>query len=161
MRELIERVDVLIEASRPRALEQLGIDAQEVLSIGRAGVWVSITGHGRHGLHRNRVGFGDDAAVAGGLVAWDNGEPYFCADAVADPTTGIVAATAALDALATGGRWLLDIPLAGVARHLAGPTLPVPADVRASEPVAREPSGDGPDLGAHTAEVLQHLGIRR
>ena len=67
-------------------------------------------------------------------MAWDGDEPCFCADAVADPTSGLVAAAATLDALATGGRWLLDVSLAGVARHLAGPTLPVPGDTPVAEP---------------------------
>ncbi len=160
LKALLLRADVVIEASRPRALEQLGIDARHVLATGRPRVWVSLTAHGRTGDDRNRVGFGDDAAVAAGLVAWDDDEPCFCADAVADPTSGLVAATAALNALATGGRWLLDVSLAGVARHLAGPTLPVTDDTPVADPGAREPAGPGPALGAHTAEVLDQLGIQ-
>jgi hypothetical protein len=159
LRRLLERAHVVIDASRPRALEQLGIDARRLLATGRPRAWVSITAHGRAGVDRNRVGFGDDAAVAGGLVVWEEGEPCFCADAVADPTTAVVAATAALGALATGASWLLDVSLAGVARHLAGPTLPVPDGVRADAPSARAPAGAGPALGAHTADVLDRLGI--
>ena len=56
------------------------------------------------------MGFGDDAAVAGGLVCWDGGGPVFCADAVADPASGLVAAAAVLDAL-RWGRWLLDVSM--------------------------------------------------
>src|SRR5205823_4315254 len=58
---LIGRADVVVESSRPRALAQLGIDALTTA----AQVWVSITGHGR--AQPMAVGFGDDAAVAGGL----------------------------------------------------------------------------------------------
>jgi hydroxymethylglutaryl-CoA lyase len=43
----------------------------------------------------DRVAFGDDAAVGGGLVVWDADGPCFCADAVADPVAGLVAAAAA------------------------------------------------------------------
>ena len=46
------------------------------------------------------VGFGDDAAVAGGLVAWDDAGPVFCADAVADPATGLVGAAGRRERLA-------------------------------------------------------------
>ena len=86
-------------------------------------MWISITGYGRSDAAGERVGFGDDAAVAGGLVVWDAEGPCFCADAVADPTTGLVAAAAALRGLAAGGRWLVDVALRDVAAELAGPTL--------------------------------------
>jgi hypothetical protein len=59
-------------------------------------VWTSITGHGRAGAAGDRVAFGDDAAVAGGLVRWAADTPMFLGDAVADPLTGMVAAAATL-----------------------------------------------------------------
>lgn len=160
LHELLARADVVIEGSRPRALEQLGVDAASLLARSDGPrAWCSITGHGRAGSGRDRVGFGDDAAVAGGLVAWEGGEPRFCADAVADPATGLVAAAAILDALAAGGAWLLDIALAGVAAHLAGPTLPVPAGVVAAPAVAPRHRGRATALGADTATVLAGLGV--
>ena len=83
-------------------------------------MWLSITGHGRGEPQRDWVGFGDDAAVAGGLVAWtDYRQPCFLADAIADPLTGIAGAVAIQHALAAGGRWLIDCNLAGVAAHVA------------------------------------------
>ena len=158
LRRLVLAADVVVEASRPRALRGFGLDAPEVLATGRPRVWVSITGHGREGSGAGRVAFGDDAAVAGGLVAWDaRGEPVFCADAVADPLTGVTAAVAALDALRDGGRWLLDVPMAGIAARAAGPTLPVPAGVEAAAPRARPPSAAAAALGADTAAVLAEL----
>jgi len=157
LRSLIERADVVIEASRPRALEQLGLDAASMVSTGRTRVWVSITGYGRRADVRQRVAFGDDAAVAGGLVAWNHVGPCFCADAVADPATGLVAAAAALVALLQGGRWLLDVPMAGVAAHLAGPTIAADLSTVACPPVARQPPGPAPRLGAHTAGLVGEL----
>ncbi len=127
--EMLSDADVVIESSRPRALAQLGIDAWALAARGPR-VWVSITGYGRTGPDDNRVAFGDDAAVAGGLVARDAaGDPVFCGDAIADPASGLVAATAALAALATGGRWLIDVALTGVAAYL-GPTGTADADTR-------------------------------
>lgn len=114
----IAEADVVIEASRPRALAQLGIDAEALVRSGGPRVWLSITGHGRDS---NRVGFGDDTAVAGGLVTWRDGEPRFYGHAIADPCTGMVATSAVLDALARGGRWLLDVAMARVAASLAAP----------------------------------------
>ena len=117
--DLLRTADVVVEGSRPRALEQLGIDARALLEHGPR-VWLSITGHGRDEPQRNWVGFGDDAAVAGGLVAHtDDGTPCFLGDAIADPLTGIAGAAAVLDALKAGGRWLIDCNLAGVAAHVS------------------------------------------
>jgi hypothetical protein len=114
LQPLIDGADVVIEGSRPRALEQLGID----MSAPR--VWLSITAHGRNEPNRNWVGFGDDAAVAGGLVArQDDQTPCFLGDAIADPLTGLAAAVAVRDSLQHGGRWLIDCNLAGVAAHVA------------------------------------------
>jgi crotonobetainyl-CoA:carnitine CoA-transferase CaiB-like acyl-CoA transferase len=112
---ILAEADVVIEASRPRALQQLGIDAATVEG---PRVWVSITGYGRAS---NRVGFGDDCAVAGGLVDWadDGTTPQFVGDAVADPLTGVAAAAAATQALQAGGRWLLDVALARVAASVS------------------------------------------
>lgn len=162
LRSLVLAADIVIEASRPRALEQLGIDAEQVVRDGPQ-VWVSITGHGRDDAHREAVAFGDDAAVAGGLVAWgDDGRPRFVADAVADPLTGLVAAAAVLDRLREGGRWLLDVSLAGVAAHIAGGSVGDSwlrgkvAD--AAPPRARRPTGVAPALGADTEAVLRELG---
>ena len=76
-------------------------------------MWIAITAHG---WHTDRVGFGDDCAVAGGLL----GEgPCFLGDALADPLTGLEAALAALDHQARGERGLIDQPLARVAASYA------------------------------------------
>lgn len=118
LRSLLQDADVVIEGSRPRALEQLGCAPGDLAD--RPGrVWLSITGHGRSGTDRDRVGFGDDAAVAGGLVAWTGDGPVFCADAIADPLTGLVGASAVLDAVAAGGGVLLDAALARTAAWAA------------------------------------------
>ncbi len=133
LRELVRRADVVIEASRARALAQFGIDGrEEVGADGGPQVWVSITGYGRLGARtpEDRVTFGDDAAAAGGLVSGGDDGPLFCAGhAAADPLTGLTAAGACVDALRLGR--------ARVPRYLHGrrrprtspavPTLPAPA----------------------------------
>ncbi|MEY2418346.1 MAG: hypothetical protein QOG90_1026 [Actinomycetota bacterium] len=110
---LIADADVVIESARPRALEQRGIFAR------RAGVhvWASVTGYGRTS---NRVAFGDDAAVAGGLVRYTpDGTPRFKGDAIADPLTGRATYEAIRDALTRDEAVLLDVAMAGVARDFA------------------------------------------
>ena len=130
LRQLVRNADVVIEASRPRALRRMGIDGEAELShVDGATIWISMTGYGRTPPGGEWVAFGDDAAVAGGLVVTDERRPCFCADAVADPATGLAAAAAALRAIRTGGRWLLDVAMADVAGQLAGATLPVDPDL--------------------------------
>jgi hypothetical protein len=142
LRALVRSADVVIEGSRPRALEQLGLDAEALVADGGPRVWISLTGHGRTGPERDWVAFGDDAAVAGGLVVRDDSGPLFCADAVADPISGVVAAGAALEALASGQRVVLDVALSAVAAACAGPTLAVPPDASPAAPrVVRTVSG--------------------
>lgn len=154
---LLRRADVVVEASRPGALEQLGISAEALLSeVDGPRVWLSITGYGRAAPGRDWTALGDDAAVAGGLVATDEQGPCFVADAVADPGTGLVAAAAALRALKGGGRWLLAVAMAEVAAQLSGPTLPVDPDLLAevAPPRSRPPTAQARPLGADTHTVL-------
>ena len=156
LRRLIGASDVVIEASRPRALEQLGIFAsRELLAEPGPAVWISITGYGRDGAAAGRVAFGDDAAVAGGLVVCDTDGPCFCADAIADPMSGIVAASAARLALQSGHRWLLDVAMAGVAADVAGPMLDAGAiAATAAPPSARQPGKPAAPIGRDTRAVL-------
>lgn len=114
--DLMASAAVVIEGSRPRALDQLGIGPASVLARSPATVWVSITGYGRTGPWSNRVAFGDDAAAAAGLVARAlDDRPLFCGDAVADPLAGLHAAVAATAMLAAGRGGLVDVALRDVA----------------------------------------------
>ena len=153
---LVAAADVVIEASRPRALESLGIDATALVSTGPA-VWVSITAYGRAPGERDRVGFGDDTAAAGGAVLHDDRGPCFCSDAVADPLTGLAAAAEALDALHSGGRWLLDVALARTAAAVAGPQVEV-AGLEPCPPPTPASRGTAASLGADNDRVLGALG---
>ncbi|MGF7236450.1 MAG: CoA transferase [Frankia sp.] len=161
---LVARADVVIESTRPRALAQLGIDAWAVVAARPGVTWVSVTGYGRDtDGGPGAVAFGDDAAVAGGLVAWDDypaggatpgsdaaahdgsavghggagaggqrsaGRPVFCADAIADPLTGLYAAAAARASVAAGGGHLLEVSMSAVAAHAnaSGSAGPGPAE---------------------------------
>ncbi|MFJ8816543.1 CoA transferase [Amycolatopsis thermoflava] len=156
---LIEAADVVIEGSRPRALRQLGIDADEVLARARDKVWISITAYGRTGPWANVPGFGDDAALAGGLLAFDpvTGVPAPVGDAIADPVTGVNAALVAVACRMAGGSWLADLAL----REQIAATVDVPGEPgplgEVAGPVARTPAGRAPELGADTERVLAEL----
>ncbi|WP_416958890.1 CoA transferase [Streptomyces sp. Agncl-13] len=115
--EIVAEADVVIEASRPRALRRLGLRAEEFLAARPGRVWVGITGYGRE---NDRIAFGDDASVAGSLTGVDaNGDPVFLGDALADPVTGVFAAHAVARSLAAGGGELLCVSMAACAATLA------------------------------------------
>jgi len=138
LRAIVGRADVVIESSRPRAMEAFGIDPEQFVAARPGRTWISITGYGRRSAWSNRVAFGDDAAVAGGLVAHDDDmAPVFCADAIADPATGLIAALAAVASLISGGGRLVEVAMAGTAAYLAAP-----GDGPASEhPITRDAHG--------------------
>ena len=165
LRGLLAAADVVIEASRPRALEQLGVGPAVIQAEQPALTWVAITGYGRTGPWCNRIAFGDDGAAAAGLVACDeSGDPVFCGDAIADPITGLYAAAGALAGLAGGGGFTVDVSLREAAAHVASTPAPLPATAvtpAAAPPRARTPSGSAPAFGEDTDRVLRELGIRR
>jgi hypothetical protein len=157
---LVERADVVITAARPRALQQLGLASRGGGDPGPGPqVRLSITGYGTAGASADRVAFGDDAAVAGGLVVWDDRGPCFCGDAVADPVSGLAGAVAVLAALERGGRWLIDVSMADVAAACLreGPLPDGPAPVGTSvDPggPAVDPVGTSVDPGGPAVDPV-------
>jgi hypothetical protein len=119
LRELIAGADLVLEASRPRALRQLGIDAESVVSSGTS--WLSITARGRGS---DTIGFGDDVAACAGLVVRDGDDLLPVGDALADPLAGVTAAAAAFDALRAPESRLIDVSMLHVAAETAGPVAP-------------------------------------
>ncbi|TDV55980.1 CoA transferase [Actinophytocola oryzae] len=154
---LVDSADIVLEASRPRALARFGLDAAASAASGT--VWVSITAYGRDS---DRVGFGDDVAAANGLVVHgEDGTPYFCGDAIADPLTGLVAAELAMTAPRDGAGVLYDLAMADVVASTVDATgrgAPVPAGVPVASPTPRASRVPAAPGGAHTAEVLRELG---
>jgi len=151
LRKIVKEADVIVEGSRPRALRQLGVDAETEVENGK--VWVSITGYGRTGPRSKGVAFGDDAAVSGGLFLKD--PLSFIADAVADPSAGLLAAVIALSALESEKGWLIDVPLAAVANWICG-IGEVPKESErdvVAEPRARKIKTKAPEIGQHNSEL--------
>lgn len=156
--QLLTAADVVLEGSRPAALARRGLSPLDV--AGRPGrVWLQITAHGAESAC---AGFGDDAAVAGGLVGYDDGgEPVFCADAIADPLTGIEAAAAVAVSMARGGGEVITVALAAVAATYAA----LPEHARDGEVPALPPPRPrietiGPALGADNARIGELLAAR-
>lgn len=118
----IGEADVVIESTRPRALAQLGVDAERWIAARPGRTWCSITGYGRAAPQCNWVALGDDAAAAAGLC-WclpPEEAPLFVADAAADPLGGVHAALAICAALRRGGGELLDVSLCATAARCIG-----------------------------------------
>lgn len=179
LRALLLQADIVIEASRPRALRQLGIVAEALLAERPQLTWLSITGYGRDAANEQAIAYGDDAAVAAGLSYWQQaagGEPLFCGDAIADPLTGLHAALAAWATHRAGGGKLLSVSLCEVIRSCIAFNAPTSladartraqqwlqvlrdADVQIALPRARAENGAAPILGADTAAVFAELGI--
>jgi crotonobetainyl-CoA:carnitine CoA-transferase CaiB-like acyl-CoA transferase len=155
LRPLLEAADVVIEASRPAALIRRGLGPEQI--PGRDGrIWLRVTGYGTSGERADRVAFGDDAAVAGGLV----GEGVeFIGDAIADPLTGLAAAEAVLDSLRRGGGEIVEIALAEVAADYAA--MPLSVGPESVEPLKiPEHSGSAPALGADNRRVRELIEAR-
>jgi hypothetical protein len=125
---LVDSADIVIEGSRPRALRRLGILREDF--VARGGIWTAITAHD----DPDRVGFGDDAAVAAGVAAhmarvW--GAPMFAGDAIADPLTGLHAALATWQMWRQRRSGLVRLSLAGTVAFACG------EDAAAAEEVYR------------------------
>jgi hypothetical protein len=173
---LLDAADVVIESSRPRALAQLGVDAEAFVAARPGRLWLSLTGYGRDDPPPGRVAFGDDAAVAAGLAhaVADADGPLFCGDAIADPLAGLHAALALWAYWRRGRGALLDVALRDVAAHAfaAAPVEgfavegePEAAIVRVgacaervAAPRARRPARPARALGADTDALRRELG---
>jgi hypothetical protein len=158
LRELLAVADIVIEGSRPAALARRRLGPDDVAP--RAGrIWLRITGYdGCSG----RPAFGDDAAVAGGLVAGSRQAPVFCGDAIADPLTGLEATLAVTESLGRGGGELIEVSMASVAAAYAAlPTVPTVCAHPAPPPPAPPASKSASDLGADNDAVRRVVSERR
>ena len=176
---LIAKADIVIEAARPRAFVQLGIDAGAMVAAKPGMVWITITGHGATGEAADWTGFGDDCGVAGGLsgalsgalpgaMGEASGSVGFVGDAIADPLTGIAAARAAWQAWSSGSGGRIGLAMSGVAAQALAQEQAFDAELlhrelatwgaangRAFPKVAaREPAGVVHSLGADNARWL-------
>jgi hypothetical protein len=150
LRELLAVADIVIEGSRPAALERRGLGPDHVAP--RPGrIWLRINGY-----DDPRPAFGDDAAVAGGLVGAAVDGPVFCGDAIADPLTGLDAALAVVESLGRGGGELIHMSMAAVAATYAAlPVVESVAEHPAPSPLPPPASGPAAELGA------DHDAVRR
>jgi hypothetical protein len=158
VRKLLGVADIVIEGSRPAALQRRRLGPDDVAP--RPGrVWLRITGYDEHS---GRPAFGDDAAVAGGLVGAGIGGPVFCGDAIADPLTGLEATWAVTESLTRGGGELIDVSMAAVAAiYAALPTMASVCTHPAPPPSAPPACTSAAELGADNDSVRSLVSERR
>lgn len=179
LQRLIDQSDIVIEGSRPRALRQLGVIAEDCIARRPGLTWISITGYGRGDPEGGWTAFGDDAGVAAGASALLHeltGTPLFCGDAIADPVAGLHATLAALAAHRAGGGVLCSVPLRDAVAQCLRFAQPADAatlrqrwehwahEARASgldstPPVARHPRSRATELGVDTGATLERWGV--
>jgi len=124
LKALLHKADIVIEASRPRALRQLGIIAEDFVSRKLGKIWARLTAYGQS---ENRIGFGDDIGISAGLAmimdeAHD--EPCFVGDAIADPVNGLHLVLALQASLNQGGGVVIDLSMRDVLRYAMGDVSP-------------------------------------
>jgi crotonobetainyl-CoA:carnitine CoA-transferase CaiB-like acyl-CoA transferase len=146
LRRLLNAADIVIEGSRPAALRRRGLSADDLhRRPGR--IWLRINGYRDQ---PDRPAFGDDAAVAGGLVG---DGPVFVGDAIADPLSGLEAARAAGESLRRGGGEVIEVSMAQVAARYAALTPSLDSDAAAGAPTLPPAVPPASPLGADNAAV--------
>jgi hypothetical protein len=149
LHRLLDVADIVIEGSRPAALRRRGLSAEDVPA--RPGrIWLRVNGYRDQ---TNRPAFGDDAAVAGGLVGAGDDGPVFCGDAIADPLSGLEAARAVGESLRRGGGEVIDVAMAQVAARYAALPPSTGAAATPDRPLRPAVVPSASPLGADNAAV--------
>jgi hypothetical protein len=156
LRELLTAADIVIEGSRPMALARRGLGPTDVPP--RAGrIWLCLSGY-----EEPRPAFGDDAAVAGGLVGTSPAGPVFCGYAVAEPLSGLEAAAAVAESLGRGGGEIIHVSMAAVAATYAAlPTVASASHCPALPPRPPQALGTASELGHDNETVCRLVAQRR
>jgi hypothetical protein len=149
LHHLLDAADIVIEGSRPAALRRRGLTAEDL--AGRTGrIWLRVSGYRDQ---PDRPAFGDDAAVAGGLVGAGADGPVFCGDAIADPLTGLEATRAVGESLRRGGGEVVEVSMAQVAARYAALTQSADSGAPAKSPTLPPAVPPASPLGADNAAV--------
>jgi formyl-CoA transferase len=148
LREILAKVDILIENFRPGQLEKWGLDEQALRALNPALIVVRLSGYGQTGPYKDRPGFGAIAESIGGMryLSGEPGKPPVRVGiSIGDSLAGLHAVIGALVALQqrhkTGKGQMVDVALyesvfnmmesllpeydfAGVVRERSGASLP-------------------------------------
>lgn len=116
--------DVLIENSRPGAMERLGLGPDVLLAANARLAIVRVTGFGQDGPYAGRAGFASIAEGMSGLASISgepDGAPMLPAIALTDEITGLAGAFAVMVALHSGRGQVIDVNLIESLFQMMGP----------------------------------------
>lgn len=125
VKQLVKEVDVLVEASRPGAMEKLGLGYETLKQIKPDIVYCSISGFGQKGPYRNRAGYDVIAQAFSGCMYYTgngDGRPTKVATPIGDMTAALCAYGSIMEALfyrqLSGKGQHIDVNLARAATWL-------------------------------------------
>ncbi len=100
-KELVKKVDVLVENFSPGTMAKLGLSSQELCKLNPRLIYASISAYGQTGPYRDYSGFDPVAQAMGGMTAVTGfpDSPTRCGVSIADFSAGFFAAFAIVAAL--------------------------------------------------------------
>ena len=117
IREMVPKVDVLVENFSPGTMDKLGLGSTEMLALNPKLIYASISAYGQTGPYRDYPGFDPVAQAMGGMTAVTGmpGQPVRCGVSIADLSSGLFTATSILGAIIhrmnTGEGQAIDISM--------------------------------------------------
>lgn len=116
-KELVKKVDVLVENFSPGTMDKLGLDSKTMCKINPKLIYASISAYGQTGPKRDYPGFDPVAQAMGGMteVTGFPDNPTRCGVSIGDFSSGMFATTAIVGALfhrqKTGEGQVIDISM--------------------------------------------------
>lgn len=117
-RDLIKKVDVVVENFRPTTMERLGLGYENLKEINPKIIYASISGFGHYGRYKDRPGYDIIGQAMGGIMSvtgWPDSPPTRTGTAIADILAALNACIGILSALkyreATGEGQKIDVSL--------------------------------------------------
>ncbi|MDD5636646.1 MAG: CoA transferase, partial [Atribacterota bacterium] len=101
-KDLIKKVDVIIENFRPTTMEQLGLGYENLKEINPQIIYASISGFGHFGRYKDRPGYDIIGQAMGGIMSvtgWPDSPPTRTGTAIADILAALNSAIGILTAL--------------------------------------------------------------
>lgn len=117
-KELVKKVDILIENFRPGTMEKMGLGYDTLKEINPALIYGAVSGFGQYGPYSDRPGYDIISQAMGGMMSvtgWPGGEATRTGTAIGDVLGGLNLAIGILAAynnrLRTGKGQLVDVSL--------------------------------------------------
>jgi succinyl-CoA--D-citramalate CoA-transferase len=95
IRDLVAKVDVIVESFRPGVKERLGFAPKVVSELNPDAILLRVSGYGQTGPYRDRPGYGKAAEAIGGLLhmtGFPDGPPVYVGFPIADMCSGLMGA---------------------------------------------------------------------